>query len=412
MSIAIHELRALILAFSLLFISAIRLMATEPLLLVSQEPQEATFVAASVEGKLQFRVANELRSVASQELVRWSTPPSSVGRSELILGDGSRLVLADPWTGQPSWKLTEDTIIATTRLLGKVTFERQQVRAVVLRAPTMLRPRTQFIDKLLSSKGTTTSLLLNNGDQFSGELIGLVTSGQGEPQLEFLTPLTEKPFQVSEDRVAAIVFAPQEALPSAKLVVGLRDGSLLSAESLVADEKQMRVRLANGQELTSTNSRNISYLRSLTCKCVYLSDLDERDYRHVPYLDLAWPYHHDRNVLGGRLTVKRRTYEKGLGTHSASRLTYQLEPSRFHRFAAQVAIDDLAEQRGSVIFRVYLLRQGEWQLAYASPVLRGGDPPASVTVELGEAAQLALVTDFADRGDECDYANWLEARLE
>jgi hypothetical protein len=79
---------------------------------------------------------------------------------------------------------------------------------------------------------------------------------------------------------------------------------------------------------------------------------------------------------------------------------------------AAIAIDDAAAQGGSAIFRVYLEHDGQWQEAYASSVVRGGEPPLPITVAIGDARQLALVVDFADRGDERDYANWLEARLE
>jgi hypothetical protein len=77
-----------------------------------------------------------------------------------------------------------------------------------------------------------------------------------------------------------------------------------------------------------------------------------------------------------------------------------------------VAIDEAAARRGSVVFRVYLLQDDDWQLAFASPVVRGGDGPLSVSVELTGVKEIALVTDYAERGDELDYANWLDARFE
>jgi hypothetical protein len=120
-------------------------------------------------------------------------------------------------------------------------------------------------------------------------------------------------------------------------------------------------------------------------------------------------------VLGGLLAVAGRTYPKGLGMHSASRLTYDLqqEPVKeYARFVSQVALDDASTDQGSVVFRVYLRKADDWQEAYSSPVMRGGDPPQQIAVELGAATEIALVIDYADRGDERDYANWLDARLE
>ena len=37
--------------------------------------------------------------------------------------------------------------------------------------------------------------------------------------------------------------------------------------------------------------------------------------------------------------------------------------------------------------------------------------PVPISIDLQGAARMALLVDFADRGDECDYADWLMARL-
>ena len=75
-------------------------------------------------------------------------------------------------------------------------------------------------------------------------------------------------------------------------------------------------------------------------------------------------------------------------------------------------IDQAAGLSGSVVFKVLLEGgAGQWSVAYQSPIIRGGDAPLPVTVDLKGSTRMALLVDFADRGDECDYANWLQARL-
>ena len=54
---------------------------------------------------------------------------------------------------------------------------------------------------------------------------------------------------------------------------------------------------------------------------------------------------------------------------------------------------------------------GSWVLAYQSPIVRGGQPPLPISVDVSGAQRLALIVGFADRGDQLDYANWLNARL-
>lgn len=92
--------------------------------------------------------------------------------------------------------------------------------------------------------------------------------------------------------------------------------------------------------------------------------------------------------------------------HSTSRLTFRLEKA-YRRFQAELAIDDQTQLSGSVVFRV-LAGQRE---IYQSGVVRGGDPPLPVSVDVAGVDQLSLIVDYADRADELDHADWLNARL-
>ncbi len=92
--------------------------------------------------------------------------------------------------------------------------------------------------------------------------------------------------------------------------------------------------------------------------------------------------------------------------HSASRLTYLIE-GRYGRFDAQLAVDDAAAGQGSVRFRVFLDGDPE----FTSPTLRGGDPPLPISIDVSNANRIDLVVDFADRADQCDHADWLDARF-
>src|SRR4029078_4451938 len=90
---------------------------------------------------------------------------------------------------------------------------------------------------------------------------------------------------------------------------------------------------------------------------IYLSDLDKADYRAVPYLSVKWPFTRDRDVLGEPIVVRGNRYPKGIGLHSAARLTYRLDGD-YRRFDSSVAIDDSAKGRGSVTLGLYLHTAG------------------------------------------------------
>jgi hypothetical protein len=152
-------------------------------------------------------------------------------------------------------------------------------------------------------------------------------------------------------------------------------------------------------------------LQPLGGRVVYLSDLKPSSYRHIPFLEMAWRYQADTSVLGSTLRAGNQIYAKGLGMHSPSRISYELE-GPWRQFRAEAAVDAEAGTRGSVTFRVFTDDgSGNWQPQAKTEILRGGDPPVPIAVDLAGAKRLSLLVDFADRGDELDHADWLNARL-
>ena len=101
-----------------------------------------------------------------------------------------------------------------------------------------------------------------------------------------------------------------------------------------------------------------------------------------------------------------KCYLKGLGVHSAARLTYLMEKP-YRRFQAELAIDDSTQGRGSVQFRVLLDEREKLR----TEIIRGHTPPLPVSIDLAGVKKLELIVDYADRADELDHADWLAARL-
>ena len=405
--------------------TALAARADEPLLLVDQPPVEATLIAVDSEGSIEFESTEGTRKIPVNDLVRWSTPYVNLERQELILVDGSRLVLEESWSGKSHLRVEKDTVIARTELLGSVVLPRKKLRAILLNAPADNLRHSRIIDQLLAFQGGFDQLLLRNGDVLTGTLASIDQHDSAAGLVvTFALETADKSISFAANRVAGFGSSSSEkAVTDGDLAVGLRDGCYLRVRSLVADARRLQLELASGFPLTGKDHRDMVHLQSLSPRITYLSNLEPAGYQHKPYLDIPWPYRRDRNVLGGPLAVGGRTYKKGLGIHSSSWLTFDLpRPSpaahnanletRYQRFAAQAAIDDLAEGRGSSVFRVLLLQDELWVPAYTSPIVRGGDPPLSVSVDLGGAEQIALEADYADHGDERDYANWLDARLE
>jgi hypothetical protein len=355
--------------------------------------------------------AGAVRSIRFEELVRWGNPAAPRPQIVVVLADGGTLVAAAAWAGGAPVRLERESVVALSDTFGEVRLPRALVSGIVFAQRSDSGKRMQLVHAVRAASsqavGAADVVMLTNADRVSGAVKELAGGS-----LVFESTADQVKLPLS--RVEAIVFGDSRPTPDirrrAKVAVGLRDGTLLYADRIVATENELALALADGVTLGGGAIEDVAFLQALGGVFVYLSDLEHADYRHVPYLTIDWPYQRDRSVEGGPLIVRGCRYLKGLGMHSASRLTYPLN-GQYQRFDASVALDDSAGDKGSVAFGVYLLRDGAWQEAFASGVVRGGEEPRPVTVDLRGAEGLTLTVDFADRGDELDRAVWLDARV-
>jgi beta-galactosidase len=128
--------------------------------------------------------------------------------------------------------------------------------------------------------------------------------------------------------------------------------------------------------------------------------------QETTYFDSPRPYRTDRSQGGRPLRLGGRTFTRGLGVHARSVLTYALGGS-YTTFAATIGIDSEVGNGGSVVFRVV----GDERTLYESPVMRGGDAPVPVSVDLAGVLLLRLEALEAENANIADHANWAEARL-
>jgi hypothetical protein len=393
---------------------------------------------AAEEGRLTFRVAGGDRpaseNVPIAQLVRWGQFVETSHGAQLLLADGGLLV------GQ-LLAIDQGRVSVRSDSLGEVVLPAGLVRTVLVHPPADSRRRDQLLAGLAPDAGqaddadTATAppagraggegasrdrVSLDNGDQLEGTILRWrddtlsIETDAGTVELE-------------APRVAAIRFrgpAAGDRRPAGRqvLVVGSSDGSRLCATRLAAGATQAELTLAGpassaaGEKsaapvVVKLGTGAIDALQTIGGEAIYLADLDPAGYKHIPFLQLSWPYQVDRNAAGDLLRVGGKLFLKGLGMHSASRLTYDLERPA-SRLEATLAIDDRAGGGGSVVFRVFVdTGGGQWEPKFTSPTIRGGDPPLPITVDVTKAKRISLLVEFADRGDQLDYADWLDARL-
>ena len=196
--------------------------------------------------------------------------------------------------------------------------------------------------------------------------------------------------------------------------MGLRQGDLLHVAKVTAANRSVGLELAGGLKLTSDPRflwEEVVYVHGDNRQVVALSALPPVSYKHIPLIGWETPLALNASAAGGRMRSGGGVIASGLGMPGSSRVAFALD-GKVRRFQAELALDEEAGLRGSVRFRVFIRRgSGDFEQVFQSEVIRGGDPPVPLRVDLNEASLLVLIVDHADRGDELDYANWLHARL-
>lgn len=140
---------------------------------------------------------------------------------------------------------------------------------------------------------------------------------------------------------------------------------------------------------------------------IYLSDLNWTS-ATSPYSGIK----KDLSSGGNPLTIGGISYTKGLGVHSPSSITYNLN-AQYTRFTAYVGIDDSvgnSPSHGSAQFLVYV----DEELKHTSSRRDGSQGPEFIDVDLTGAQTLRLVTNTGGNPGDNDYkdhANWADARL-
>ena len=111
-------------------------------------------------------------------------------------------------------------------------------------------------------------------------------------------------------------------------------------------------------------------------------------------------------MLGGPLSIGGRGFESGIGVHSRSVLTYELD-GQYREFTAQCGLDDAAGLMGDVSASIVVDGEVKWEERH----MRGGTQPRAVRIDVSGARTLKLRVDFGGNGDVRDRFDWADAAL-
>ncbi len=115
----------------------------------------------------------------------------------------------------------------------------------------------------------------------------------------------------------------------------------------------------------------------------------------------------DRAVANNRITIGGQVFDHGIGTHAGSLFVIDLNGGS-ERFTASVGIDDETGGQGSVEFSVI----GDRKILWKSGIMKGGQPPQKVDLDVKGVRILMLRVGDAGDGMDSDHADWADAKLE
>jgi len=116
----------------------------------------------------------------------------------------------------------------------------------------------------------------------------------------------------------------------------------------------------------------------------------------------------NRSVDNHPLTLHGQTFASGFGTHSPGVLVIDLKGGT-RRFTATVGIDDeVPDGKGSANFEVL---GDNHKLLWQSGILRKGQAPQNVDLDLTGVQQIILRVTTGGDGFEFDHADWADARF-
>lgn len=351
--------------------------------------------------------------VAGQDLIGFQRAnvklPAYPQRNVLLFANGDRLPLdlAGPLRFRDDQLLCVPARPVRPAKGLEITVGVTDLAALWLAPPDRTDEVERFVRELIRGQRRSDVVLLRNGDRVEGSLLAL------DGRKGCTVKAASGKVDVALAQIAVIAFNTEfqsRRLPKkAYAHVVLADGgrlSLAGLELISGDPHFVGATLA-GPALHIPLEHLVA-LDVRAHRAVHLSDLKPAKYEHKPFLGVSWPLSVDAAVTGGDLRLAGSTFDKGLGVHAASRVTYALG-GQYQSFEALVGLDEVSGRRGRV--RVEVLIDGKARELQRKGELSGPSEPLAIRLDIRESRELTLVVHTAGFGDVQANVNWVNARV-
>ena len=364
---------------------------------VSEDAIQGHLIAFSFPGGAVLRRGSDEQRIATQDLVRITAlelvRPSQPRGMTLTLTGGDRLRgrLVDAH---------DDTLVLETEDLGRLTLRLEAVRKIdsAEAASPAYQGSVAWLDRQRFAGDDR--VLLTNGDLLEGFVTAVDKDGVS---IEGALGEMRVPHRV----VLAVRLnaGEQPATSGPYLTLTLRESGRVTVTGFEWSGEAIQAQLRHGPQVR-LDPGDFARIDVFGGRWEWLSAHQPISSEHTPMLGLDWPPVRDRNVQGDPIAVAGETFERGIGVHSRSALTYDLK-SAYQTFVTSFGLDDHSGPYADVT--VFVLVDGKRRFDQAN--VRRGTLFGPVRLDVTQAKRIELIVEFGENGDLQDRFNWVETAV-
>jgi len=289
----------------------------------------------------------------------------------------------------------DENIVWRSAALGELAVPVKLARAMVRSgrsADAIDQPRTDDI------------VLMTNGDTARG-IVSDITSDT------LMLNVGADTVTVALDSVDVLYFAVAGRPPASSaraFRIRLTDGTIMTFASAESRDNKLRLTALSGS-VHEVPMDAVTSVEQLNGPVAWLSSRLPDVAIHTPFFGgMTWPPRMDLTASGKPIQFGGRTYTRGIGVHSYSRLEYSLDGS-YEAFRTQYAIaTDVRNQYADVTVRIKV----DDAVVHEAQHVRAGMLSPVVLIDLPRTAKkLTLEVDYGDAHDTQDHFNWIEPAL-
>ena len=393
---------------------------------VKQTIADARLVEVTAQNQLQFQHGEQTSDWEPHQIVRWTNQVTTTPGPAVAGLDGSWLAGQIQWPDRHKIKLI-------SKWFEPVELDLDNLRAV-LTNPSPSWSETQSLqDRMLTVSGSRDMLWKRSTESTAGIVTiqlkkSIDAASPDRVVWNFQSQASDNAVELSSSDLAGVTFSPilRRSLTGrpTSIHMNLRDGSRLVIDQLVRRaDGRVECSLASGLKLVSLDEadefvRAIAQVTSRPPAISWLSELEPARYRLLESESkVPWPLGRDQDLFGQRLFDTQGTaIEHALVIHAPAQAAYRWDGKPARLMASleiwqTPASGSNADPLGSAQAQILVARNGQLTQVWQSAIIRTGEAPVEMDIDVSNAQLIVLLVDSADLGSRGDHLLWRDVRL-